>query len=31
LYFALVYLVRGTNFSKIQFKYIVNCQFVKCS
>jgi hypothetical protein len=24
LYFALVYLVRGTNFSKIQFKYIVN-------
>jgi hypothetical protein len=24
-------LVRGTNFSKIQFKYIVNCLFVKCS
>jgi hypothetical protein len=23
-YFALVYLVRGTNFSKIQFKYIAN-------
>jgi hypothetical protein len=23
--------VRGTNFSKIQFKYIVNCNFVMCS
>jgi hypothetical protein len=23
--------VRGTNFSKIQFKYIVNCNFVTCS
>jgi hypothetical protein len=26
-YFALVYLVRGTNFSKIQFIYISNCFF----
>jgi hypothetical protein len=23
--------VRGTNFSKIQFKHIVNCNFVMCS
>ena len=30
-YFALVYLVRGTNFSKIQFKYIANYPFVMCS
>jgi hypothetical protein len=30
-YFALVYLVRGTNFSKIQFIYISNCVFAMCS
>ena len=27
-YFALVYLVRGTNFSKIQFIYILNWNFL---
>ena len=30
-YFALVSLVRGTNFSKIQFIYISNCFFAMCS